>query len=262
MQSIKRLLVLFVVIFGLVSPLLAQKSGRSFYEIRVYHIKDKDQENRMDQYLKSALMPALKRQGIKAVGIFKPVGNDTLADKRIYVLTPFNSATQFASMPDLINKDDQYLKDAAAWRSTPFDSPAYERIESIFLQSFAMMPHLSVPAMKGDRKNRIYELRSYESPTDELFKNKVHMFNEGGEIKIFDRLGFNAVFYGSVIAGGSMPNLMYMTSFEDRADREAHWKAFGSDPEWKKLSSMKFYHPKNVSKIETTFLNATDYSGI
>ena len=32
-----------------------------------------------------------------------------------------------------------------------------------------------------------------------------------------------------------MPNLMYMTSFENKAARDEHWKTFGSDPEWKKL---------------------------
>jgi hypothetical protein len=36
----------------------------------------------------------------------------------------------------------------------------------------------------------------------------------GGEVPLFVRLGFNAVFYGEVIVGSHMPNLMYMTTFE------------------------------------------------
>ena len=85
------------------------------------------------------------------------------------------------------------------------------------------------------------------------------MFNEGGEVALFKRLNFNAVFYSEVVAGSRMPNLMYMTTFENRADRDAHWKAFGDDPEWKKLSSMPEYQ-KNVSKIEIFFLRPTEYS--
>ena len=54
------------------------------------------------------------------------------------------------------------------------------------------------------------------------------MFNEGGEIDLFNKLNFNAVFYGEVLSGSSMPNLMYMTSFENKADRDAHWKSFGA----------------------------------
>ena len=87
------------------------------------------------------------------------------------------------------------------------------------------------------------------------------MFNEGGEIALFRRLGFNAVFYGEVIAGSSMPNLMYMTTFKDRADRDAHWKAFSADPEWKKLSAMQEYK-NNVSRNTQYFLRPVEYSDI
>jgi len=59
------------------------------------------------------------------------------------------------------------------------------------------------------------------------------MFNAGGEITIFNKLNFNSVFYGDVIAGCRMPNLMNMTSFENMADREAHWKEFTDDPDSK-----------------------------
>jgi hypothetical protein len=56
-----------------------------------------------------------------------------------------------------------------------------------------------------------------------------------------------------------MPNLMYMTSFENMQDREAHWKSFGDDPSWKKLSAAPEYQ-NNVSHIDITFLHPTDYS--
>jgi fructose/tagatose bisphosphate aldolase len=75
------------------------------------------------------------------------------------------------------------------------------------------------------------------------------------------QLGFNAVMYGSVISGSHMPNLMYMTTFEDMPSREEHWKTFGNDPEWKKLSAMEKYQ-NNVSKIDIVFMHPTDYSGI
>jgi hypothetical protein len=56
-----------------------------------------------------------------------------------------------------------------------------------------------------------------------------------------------------------MPNLMYMTCFENKADRDDHWKSFSQDPYWKKLSSMPEYQ-KNVSHIDIIFLRPTDYS--
>lgn len=85
------------------------------------------------------------------------------------------------------------------------------------------------------------------------------MFNEGGEIPLFKRLQFNAVFYGEVIAGSRMPNLMYITSFENMADRDAHWQAFRDDAQWKELSAKPEYK-NNVSRNETILTSPTDYS--
>ena len=56
-----------------------------------------------------------------------------------------------------------------------------------------------------------------------------------------------------------MPNLMYMTSFENKTDRDAHWKTFSNDSAWKKLSAMPEYQ-NNVSHIDIRFLYPTDYS--
>ena len=78
------------------------------------------------------------------------------------------------------------------------------------------------------------------------------MFNEGGEVVLFKRLNFNAVFYAEVIAGGNMPNLIYMTSFENMADRDAALENIRADPEWKKLSSDPIYQ-HNVSKVRYHF---------
>lgn len=254
------LLVLFIV--SVFSPnVFSQSKNGSFYEIKVYHLQTKEQENRVDEYLKNAYLPALNRHGIKSVGVFKPIGNDTLTDKRIYVLIPFKSAQQYADMPVLLEKDQQLKNSGKLYLEAEYNKPPYKRMESILLKAFSDMPNLQVPPLKNASEKRVYELRSYEGPTEKIFKNKVHMFNEGGEVTLFKRLGFNAVFYASVISGSQMPNLMYMTTFEDMASRDDHWKAFSSDAEWKKLSSMPEYQ-NNVSKIEILFLRPTDYSGI
>jgi hypothetical protein len=123
------------------------------------------------------------------------------------------------------------------------------------------MPVLEVPKHKTPAAERVYELRSYEGHTEKIFQNKVKMFNAGDEIGLFKRLEFNAVFYSEVIAGSRMPNLMYMTTFSNMESRNAHWKTFVADPQWKTLSSMPEYQ-HNVSKIDIFLLYPTDYSDI
>jgi len=91
--------------------------------------------------------------------------------------------------------------------------------------------------------------------------NKIQMFNAGDEVGLFRRLGFNAVFYAEVISGPRMPNLMYMTTFENKASRDEHWNAFREDAQWKILSKEEQYQ-HNVSKIDIYFLHPTSYSDL
>lgn len=239
----------------------AKPPQREYYEIRVYHVKDATQEGMVDQYLQHAFIPALHKAGIGKVGVFKPVGNDTAADRRVYVLVPYRSLDQFQALPHQLEADKQHASAGAAYLDAPYNAAPYTRMETILLQAFTGQPQLQLPGLTGPKGERVYELRSYEGPTEKIYRNKVQMFNKGDEVGIFKRLGFNAVFYGDVLVGSRMPNLMYMTTFENKASRDEHWKAFGSDPAWKKLSAMPEYQ-HNVSRSEIIFLRPTEYSDI
>jgi hypothetical protein len=233
-----------------------EKEG--YFELKVYHYSNGTQENIINNFIKNDLFAYLHNCGIKNIGVFTAIANDTAIDKRIYVLIPFNSLKQWNKYSTR-NANDPPINSSSKYTNAVNDSPAYSRIETIFLRGFKRMPYVSLPKLKTPINERVYELRSYESASEKLHVNKVHMFNEGGEIEIFSRLGFNAVFYASVIHGAKMPNLMYMTSFDNIKAREEHWSEFSKDAAWKELSAKKEYQ-KNVSKSEITFLRPTSYS--
>lgn len=236
--------------------------GTNYYEIRIYTISDKDQEGEIDGFLKEAYLPALHRAGINKVGVFKPVETDTVyAGKRIYVLVPYPSWDAYAAVQSKLKNDKQLQTGGSKYFDKPYNSPPYTRIEVIISRAFEGMPAFQSPSLSGPVGERIYELRSYEGPTEKIFANKVQMFNQGDEIGLFKRLGFNAVFYSEVVAGSRMPNLMYMTSFNNLASREEHWKTFVADAEWKRLSGLPEYQ-HNVSRIEIFLLHPAEYSEI
>ncbi len=218
------------------------------YQLRIYQYENDTQETSLDAWLQKELLPALHKKSIRHIGVFKPLANDTARIRKTIVLIPYRDLKEYAAMAPGLPFD-----------TTAYPSAPYTRVENILLEAFRLAPKLTLPQLSGDRAERVYELRSYESASEKAFRNKVEMFNEGGEIELFARLQFNAVFYASVIAGSRMPNLMYMTSFDNLAEREAHWKSFGGDPEWKKLSAMLYYQ-NNVSSIEITLLRAQPYS--
>lgn len=254
-------LVVFSMITLLSTESFAQK--QSYYQLKIYHLKDKEQESRLDQFLKEAYLPAVHRAGVKKVGVFKPateVDKNAPATPVVYVLLPFSSEQELVNLDNKLMRDRQYTAAGQTYIDAAHENPPYQRIETILMQAFSGMPNLRAPNLKSAPSERIYELRSYEAATEKLHQNKIDMFNDG-EMQLFDKLGFNAIFYGKVIAGNKMPNLMYMTSFENFEAREAKWKEFGNHPEWKKMSSMPVY-ANNFLRADIYLLHPTSYSDI
>jgi hypothetical protein len=256
MNSIKK--ILYLSAFLLINTKnFAQK--REWYQIKTYNFKSEAQLTVTENFLKDAFLPALKRIGIKAVGVFKPKTFAADSIKKMVVVIPFSSAKQLVKLDEKLAKDKQYLTLGAPYLDAAYNMAPYVRIESVLLQAFADHPLLRLPKLDSPRANRVYELRSYESATEAIYRRKVDMFNAGGEIKLFDRLQFNAVFYGEVVSGGKMPNLMYLTTFANQESRDAHWKAFVDSPVWKALLKLEKYK-NTISHMDILFLYPTDYS--
>ncbi|RNI21872.1 NIPSNAP family protein [Rufibacter latericius] len=238
---------------------------REFYQLKIYHLKDQSQEDRLDSFLKNAYLPALHRAGIGKVGVFKPVagqGANAAAptEKLVYVFVPFTSSEQIFKVEEGLAKDKQLATTGKDYLEATHDKPVYQRLEVVLMQAFTGKPVFTAPTLKSPTAERVYELRSYEAATEKLHENKIAMFNNG-EMEIFQRLGFNPVFYAQVKAGSKMPNLMYMTSFENRESREEKWKAFGADPAWKKMSADSQY-ANNFLHADIYLLHPTAYSEI
>jgi hypothetical protein len=236
----------------------ANSAARDYYQLKIYHYKTQAQETRIEQYLQQAYVPAVHRAGIKNVGVFKPVTQQD-TNRTIYVFTPFSTLDKLAGIEQRLLADAKYLADGKDYIDADYKDSPYTRIETIVLQAFPGMPSTAIPNLTATKADRVYELRSYESATEKYNVNKVGMFNTGDEIGLFKRLGFNAVFYSEVIAGSRMPNLMYMTTFNSKADRDKHWDAFGNDAQWKALTANEEYK-NNVSHADIIFLRPAEYS--
>lgn len=235
---------------------------KEFYEIRVYELRSAEQEGYLDQFLSQALVPALHRQGITQIGVFKPLGNDTMAIRKIVMITPYSSLDAWHKTSNSIIKDPAFITAGRPFTDADTSHRPYQRMESTLLEAFPDQPKL-IPTTLRSNPDAVYELRSYESPTEKLHRLKVSMFNEGGEIKLFKRLDFQALFYADVLSGNRMPNLVYMIAFSSVAAREEHWKAFGASPEWKALTADPHWENNvSVSHIDSWLLKRTSYSDL
>ncbi len=82
-------------------------------------------------------------------------------------------------------------------------------------------------------------------------------------MQIFQRLGMRPVFFGETLVGDRQPNLKYMLTYDSLAARDELWKAFGSDPAWKKLSGQpELKDSEIVANISNVLLRPLPFSAL
>lgn len=235
-----------------------EEPQKDYFQMKIYHFDTPEQEAVLDVYFKDALIPALHRTGIEHVGVFKPIEGLSEQNNFIMVLIPFPSLQAFEKLPKQLQEDEEYQQSGSAYIDAPYDHPPYSRIETVILRSFSATPRIVLPDLTSPRSERVYELRSYESATEKLYNLKVEMFNEG-ETDLFQDLDFNPVFFGEVLSSAHMPHLMYMIAHADTTAQKENWAAFGSHPEWTRMSNLERY-ANTVSNITRYLMYPTDYS--
>jgi hypothetical protein len=237
-----------------------EAKGRLFYELRRYSLSNGPQRKLCNEFFSGTLVPALNRLGIAPVGVFDvAIGPLTPS---IYVLLPSASLESLVTAEARLAQDAEYLKAGAAFLNAPATQPAFGRMESSLFIAFEKIPGLTLPKATAGNGARVFELRTYESPSDQDHKRKVEMM-QSGEEAIFNKAGFTQVFYGDALIGARLPNLTYMLSYESTVERDKLWKAFATSPEWKVMTSdPRYSFEEIVSSITNTILTPTAYSQI
>jgi hypothetical protein len=239
----------------------AQAPGaREFYQIRRYALQSGSQTKLTESYFSDALIPAVTRMGMGPVGALRlDFGPETPA---FYLLIPGSSVQALAELDLRLAQDAVFMKAAEPFWNGTAAAPAFQRVESSLLAAFTGWPRLTPPAAAASKGKRIFQLRTYESPSNGDHVRKVEMFHSG-EFEIFLKAGFHPVFFGDTLVGSRIPCLTYMLSFADQAELEACWKLFGNDPDWKKLSSSpRFASDQLVTNISNLILSPLGCSQI
>lgn len=229
---------------------------REYYELRQLILDKEEQKSGVDAFLKDAAIPALNRAGIKPVGVFYP----SQGFSPVYVLLPHPSMESVATLMQRMSQDSEFMSKGSAFMDAPASAPAFKRLESSLMIAFRGMPRMETPAQAP---GRVFQLRTYESPSFKTNLKKIEMFNDAGEIKLFREVGLTPVFFGQTLVGAKMPNLTYMLGFNSMEEQKAAWQKFGSHPEWKRLSKMPEYADKTIlSNITNLPLIAAPYSQV
>lgn len=228
----------------------------AIFEMRWFRMRNGSQVQRTNEFLGKCYAPAAKRLGIGPIGFFNAIIGEQ--SPFVLALTAYPSFQAAGEADGRMMADKEFQKGFEAYNSMA--ELSYIRVENALLRAFDGWPAMTPPPAR--QTPRIFEMRTYESNNAVAGKRKIKMFNEG-ESGIFKRLGFEPVFFAETLVGRNLPNLVYMVSFADLADRENKWKAFGGDPEWKKMRALPEYADAQiVSNISNTILRPLPFSQI
>ena len=117
------------------------------------------------------------------------------------------------------------------------------------------------PVEANAAANRVYELRTYHTPEGRLPALEKRFRDH--TMRIFEKHGMKNVGYWIPQDGPAHSNtLVYIISHDSREAAKANWSAFGADPEWKKVASESQADGKLVEKLESVYMDPTDYSPV
>ena len=103
----------------------------------------------------------------------------------------------------------------------------------------------------------VFELRTYTTNKGKL-PNLNSRFRDH-TVRLFEKHGMKSIGYWTPT--DKEETLVYVISHKSREAAKASWKAFGADPEWKKVAAESQKDGRILAKRpEAVYMTATDYS--
>jgi NIPSNAP len=118
---------------------------------------------------------------------------------------------------------------------------------------------IAIPPAGAQESGRVFELRTYTCNEGKLPDLLARFRNH--TTKLFEKHGMtNVAYWVPQDAPASQNTLIYVISHASREAAKKNWAEFGSDPEWQKVQKESEANGKIVSKVDSVFMSATDFS--
>ena len=246
---------------GMITMSRADESGvdqkTRVYLMETYLLRQGSQLPRIHEYLSKAALPALNKLHSGPKIVLEALIAAHIPQVAVFI--GFGSFGEMWSLRDKLNSDQELRKTYEAWQSGP--EPPFEQQTNTLLEATTYSPDIT-PLAASPKSPRIFELRVYHSPTPQQLQ-ALHERFAGPEIGIFRRVGVNPILYSATVIGPNMPNLTYLTPFDDLAAREKAWNAFAADPEWIKARKESIDKDGQiVSTSQISIFKAAPYSPV
>ena len=112
---------------------------------------------------------------------------------------------------------------------------------------------------RGAKAMRVFELRTYTAAPGKM--KALHARFRDHTNKLFEKHGMTIIgFWSPSDPQQAEQKLIYILAFPSREAAQKSWDAFRRDPEWIAARNASEKDGKLVDKVESVFMNPTDYS--
>ena len=131
----------------------------------------------------------------------------------------------------------------------------------VFVAGLLVGRALPSTAVQAQADHRVFELRKYTAPEGKLPELEARFRNH--TIGIFNNHHMTSLGYWvPQDAPDSQNTLIYLLAHPSREAAKKNWAEFQADPEWQKVSTESQVNGRIVTKVESTFMDPTDFSQI
>ena len=129
----------------------------------------------------------------------------------------------------------------------------------VMLAAFIVGSVFGIESVQAEEKDRVFEIRTYFANEGKLDELKARFRDH--TVDLFKKHGITNIGYW-VPVENKYNKLVYILAYPSKEARDKSFKAFLDDPAWKTAFKASIKDGRLVKKIESEFLEGTDFSTI
>ncbi|NBR05405.1 MAG: NIPSNAP family protein [Planctomycetes bacterium] len=115
--------------------------------------------------------------------------------------------------------------------------------------------------VNASKTERVFEMRTYYAEPGKM--DALHARFRDHTCKLFEKHGITIIgFWKPTDKTKAEDMMVYILAYPSKEAADASWKGFRADPAWNTARDASEKNGKLVKKVESVFLNPTDYSPI
>jgi len=132
-------------------------------------------------------------------------------------------------------------------------------LKTVLSFAAAMAAAITIPTAGAQEHGRVFELRTYTCNEGKL-PDLLARFRDH-TMKLFEKHGIiNIAYWVPQDSPAHENTLIYVIAHPSREAAKKNWDEFRNDPEWQKVQKESEANGKIVSKVESVFMDPTDFS--